>query len=164
MKRAIIAIAAILAGIAASQARIITVDDDGAGDFSTIQAAINDSNNGDTVLVADGIYTGDGNRDIDFHGKAITVKSENGPETCIIDCNGTESDGHRGFYFHSREDANSAIIGFTITNGYADDGGGLYCSKSSPIIENCRFVANRASSGYGGAVRSLTGGGRCETA
>ena len=94
MKRVIIAVAAVLAGIAASQARIITVDNDGPADFSTIQAAIDDSNDGDTVLVADGTYTGDGNRDIDFHGKAIIVKSENGPQNCIIDCNGTEADRH----------------------------------------------------------------------
>jgi hypothetical protein len=39
-------------------ARTITVDDDGPADFNNIQAAINDANNGDTVVVADGIYTG----------------------------------------------------------------------------------------------------------
>ncbi len=48
------------------------------------------------MLVADGIYTGEGNRDIDFLGKAITVRSENGPESCIIDCQGSEADPHRG--------------------------------------------------------------------
>jgi len=157
--RVFVAVLAVLGAVVVSQARIITVDDDGGADFSTIQAAIDDSNDGDTVLVADGTYTGDGNRDIDFRGKAITVRSENGAENCIIDCNGTEADPHRGFYFHSGEDPNSAIIGFTITNGYADDGGGLYCIWSSPVVENCRFVANRASSGYGGAVRSLHGEG-----
>jgi hypothetical protein len=55
-------------------------------DQPTIQAGIDAAVNGDTVLVADGTYTGVGNRDIDFKGKAITVKSENGPENCIIDC------------------------------------------------------------------------------
>ena len=118
MKRAIVAIAAVLAGVVACQAGIISVDDDGPADFATIQAAIDDADDGDTVLVADGTYTGNGNRDIDFHGKGITVKSQNGPENCIIDCNGTESDGHRGVYFHSEEDCDSALIGFTISNGY----------------------------------------------
>ena len=162
MKRAIIAIAAVLAGVVASQARIITVDDDGAGGFLTIQAGIDDSNDGDTVLVADGVYTGDGNRDIDFHGKAITVRSENGAENCIIDCNGTEADPHRGFYFHSGEDPDSAIIGFTITNGWAPVecypippfpciyvGGGIRCDESSPTISQCTITGNWAKFGGG---------------
>jgi hypothetical protein len=57
--------------------------------FMTIQEGIDDASNGDIVLVADGIYTGGGNRDIDFYGKAITVRSFNGPDVCIIDCQGT---------------------------------------------------------------------------
>lgn len=142
--------------------RVITVDDDGSADFNNIQAAIDDSNDGDTVLVADGTYTGDGNRDIDFHGKAITVKSQNGPEHCFIDCNGTEAEPHRGFYFHSDEDANSAIIGFTITKGYALSecrpdqsftcswpGGGIRCDGASPTISDCIIMGNRAQSGGG---------------
>lgn len=65
-------------------------------DYPTIQAALDASTDGDTVLVAPGIYTGEGNRDIDFKGKAITVKSEKDPQTCIIDCQGTEDEQHRG--------------------------------------------------------------------
>ncbi|GAF98529.1 unnamed protein product, partial [marine sediment metagenome] len=59
--------------------------------YTTIQAAINDANFGDTVLVHPGTYTGPDNRDLDFLGKAITVRSDN-PEdqgvvtTTIIDC------------------------------------------------------------------------------
>ena len=65
------------------------------GDRSTIQAGIDGAVDGDTILVADGTYTGDGNKDIDFTGKAIVVISENGTENCVIDC---EDDG-RGFIF-----------------------------------------------------------------
>jgi len=166
--RALIAILAILAVVAVCDGRTITVDDDGPGDFSTIQAAIDDSNDGDTVLVADGTYTGDGNRDIDFHGKAITVKSENGPETCIIDCNGTEAEPHRGVHFQSGEDANSAIIGFTITNGYSPRecltrppwpcswlGGGIRCKGTNPTISQCWITGNRAD--HGGGIHSDDG-------
>jgi parallel beta-helix repeat protein len=112
--------------------------------------------------VADGTYAGDGDRDIDFHGKAITLKSENGPENCIIDCNATQNAPHRGFYLHSGEDANSAIIGFTITNGWARTecdprppwpcnrfGGGIYCKESSPTISHCRIESNWAWVGAG---------------
>ena len=65
------------------------------GDQPTIQAGINAASDGDTVLVADGTYTGDGTRDIDFGGKAIILQSQNGAENCIIDCEGTEQDPHR---------------------------------------------------------------------
>jgi hypothetical protein len=140
-----------LLGMACTAAlgRTIYVDYNGSADFSNIQAAIDDSNNGDTIIVADGIYTGEGNRDIEFsHGlpegqtRAITVRSANGPGNCIIDCNGTESEPHRGFYFHSGEDHNSVVCGFTITNGYAEYGGGIYCRDSSPMLTNCTFRGN----------------------
>ena len=52
--------------------------------FGSIQAAIDAAQDGDTVVVGDGTYTGEGNRDIRFRGKAITVRSENGPATCIV--------------------------------------------------------------------------------
>ncbi len=56
------------------RARTITVDDDGIADFNNIQAAINDSNDNDVIIVRPGIYIGQGNRDIDFNGLAITVQ------------------------------------------------------------------------------------------
>ncbi|MDH4238038.1 MAG: hypothetical protein OEW48_00605 [Phycisphaerae bacterium] len=131
--------------------RTITVGLGAGYDFNTIQAAINDAYDGDTIIVADGTYTGDGNRDIDFLGKAITLRSENGPENCIINCNGTWTEHHRGFYFHSGEDANSIVDGFTITNGYATDGGGIKCCySSSPIISNCIIMRNSVDDNGGG--------------
>ena len=115
-------------------------------EYGTIQTAINDCNDGDTVLVASGTYTGEGNRDIDFNGKAITLKSENGEETCIIDCQASEQDLHRGFYFHNREGNDSVLDGFTITNGCAYGGGAIYCrSYSSPTIKNCTLRQNVAA-------------------
>ena len=105
---------------------------------------------GDTVLVADGIYTGDGNRDLDFKGKAITVTSENGAENCIIDCEGSEQNQHRGFYFHSGETEASVVGGFTLRNGYSDDyGGGINCYRSSPTITNNIIEDNWAHAGGG---------------
>jgi len=118
----------------------------GPPECNSIQAVIDAAVDGDVVLVADGTYTGDGNRDIDLKGKAITVTSENGPDACIIDCEGQGG----GFYLHNKEDNTSIIRGFTITNGYLErPGSGIQCSRgSSPIIENC--VINRCTSEIGG--------------
>jgi predicted outer membrane repeat protein len=157
MRRAI-SVFAVLTAVSLGRAEIIIVDDDGPADFNTIQAAIDDSNDGDTIYVFPGTYTGPGNRDIDFAGRAITVQSV-APEdpyfvaATIIDCNGTDSNQHRGFHFHSSEDANSVVDGLTITNGYADYGGGIHCwSGSAPIIMNCRISNNTATFSGGGVL------------
>ena len=129
--------------------------------YPTIQAAIDAAADGDIVVVADGTYTGLGNRDIDFKGKAITVTSEHGPLNCIIDCQGSFYDRHRGFNFHLGESINSILWGFTIVNGYSPmdyidlalhpAGGAIYCSRSSPVISNC-ILKNNRSDHWGGAV------------
>ena len=115
--------------------------------YSTIQAAIDAAGTGDTVRVANGTYTGSGNRNIDFKGKAVTVQSDGGPTNCIIDC----EDLDRGFYFHSGEGANSVLSGFTITNGRANFGGGIYFNSASPTIINCVLESNTAVR-YGGGI------------
>jgi hypothetical protein len=145
------------------QARIITVDNDGPADFSNIQAAINDANHGDIIEVLPGTYTGAGNRDIDFLGKAITIRSidPNDPNvvaSTVIDCGGQEEQWHRGFYFLSGEDDRSVLAGLTITNARLSirefpedlDGGGILCLHSSPTIFKCSLVGNSVEFRGGG--------------
>ncbi len=124
-------------------------------EYATIQAAIDASVDGDVVEIDDGTYTGTGNKDLDFVGKAITVRSASGdPALCIIDC---ENDG-RGFYFHNAEGPDSIVLGLTITNGSASSGGGVYCRDfSSPALTNCTISGNSASNG-GGGVHFIGGG------
>jgi len=153
--RVITAIWLCLSGIAMSVERHVP------SQYSTIQAAIDDCNDGDTVIVAPGTYTGDGNRDIDFKGKAITVRGETGdPNDCVINCEGDVNEPHRGFNFLSGEDENSVLEAITITNGYGPKdtifpgilysvGGAVYCSLSSPIVKDCTFRDNWSEFGGG---------------
>jgi hypothetical protein len=149
----------VLAIVLQVNGKTISVDDDNPADFNNIQAAINYSDNGDTILVADGTYRGNGNRDIDFKGKAITVRSENGPANCIIDCQGSDSEQHMGFYFHGAEGPDSVLDGFTITGGYHEQAGAILCTyvhikdprPSNPTIINCVITNNRGT--YAGAIR-----------
>ncbi len=134
-------------------------DEDGtaAHPFDSIQEAIGAASwdmldETDQVLVADGIYTGWGNRDITFDGKWVHVISAHGPENCIIDCQGSSAEPHRGFMF-SYEGASTVVEGFTIREGYASYGGAITTSNydCTPVIRGNVISGNTAIS-YGGGV------------
>jgi parallel beta-helix repeat protein len=107
-------------------------------DQPTIQAAIDVANIGDTVLVAPGTYA----ENINFRGKAITVRSESGPQDTIIDGRNAGS----VVSFISGEGRNSTINGFTLQNGNAIEGGGVKVQGSSPTITNNVIRNNRGCS------------------
>lgn len=124
-------------------------------DQPTIQAGIDASKDGDTVLVADGIYRGDGNANISFHGKRISVKSENGAKHTIIDSQ--HKANTRGITFNNNETQGSILNGFTIKNGRHQFGAGIFIDNASPTIKNCIITRNRAGtpadhSGSGGGI------------
>ena len=121
------------------------------GPKATIQAGINAASNGDEVVVADGVYTGAGNKNLDFAGRLITLRSANGPESCIIDCQGSG----RGFYFHSGETTDAVVQGFTITNGSADPGGAIRFHNSAGTIIGCILSGNSGGpNNVGGGIAS----------
>jgi len=122
--------------------------------FDAIQEGLDAASAGHTVLVLDGTYTGIGNRDLDFHGKAITVRAESGPQSCVIDCQGRG----RGFFFHSAETGAAIVEGFTITGGYVSgsSGAALLCSlRSAPTIRNCIITGNTAQGQWGGGISCI---------
>jgi hypothetical protein len=129
--------------VAPVAAEVYVVSPDGP---TTIQAAIWQCVDGDVVELLDGIYTGDGNRDLVFDGREITVRSASGdPAACIIDCEGDEFDHHHGFHLEGPQTLASIIEGITIRNGYDSWSGGVFCRLAT--IRNCRFVGNVGSEG-----------------
>ncbi|MGA2172624.1 MAG: PQQ-binding-like beta-propeller repeat protein [Sedimentisphaerales bacterium] len=110
--------------------------------YPTIQSAIDAASNGDTVIVMPGIYEGEGNRNISFNGKAITVRSVDPNDvsvvnSTIIDCGWSYE--NYGFLFGNNEDANSVLDGLTITHAFYD---AVLCSNSNPTIRNCNIINN----------------------
>jgi len=126
--------------------------------YATIQAAIDAADYGEIIVLWDGTYMGTGNRDLDFQGKVITIRSLSGdPASVVIDCAGTPGDPHRAFHFHSGEDATAIVENITISNGYAaGDGGAILCDGASPTLQNVIFSNNEAA-GSGGALSVSAG-------
>ena len=115
--------------------------------FDAIQEAIGFAISSEMIILRPGTYSGVGNRDIDFNGKSVKIRSQDGPATCIIDCQRAA----QGFTFHSGEAADALLDGLTIANGQAFMGGGVSCEKgSSPTITNCTFSGNSALLSGGG--------------
>jgi hypothetical protein len=128
-------------------AATFTVAPDGSGDYSTIQEAIEASSSGDTVELLPGVFTGPGNRDLNFLGKSITLQSQNDdPSGCVIDCQDTSL----GISFRNGETRDAVLRGVTIRRGRWLIVGGLLLSFASPTIENCRLVENTCTNGMGG--------------
>jgi len=121
--------------------------------YGDIQSAIDDANDADVIVLSPGVYDDPNDREIDFGGKAITLRSidpydPNIVAATIIDPNGAG----RAFHFHSDEEPNSIVSGLTIRNGYAEYGGGIYCEQSSsPTIQHCVIEDNEATA-YGGGI------------
>ena len=126
---------------------------------NSIQDAILFANDGDTVLVTNGVYATGGqtasgglimNRvSID---RCITVQSLNGPGVTIIQGNGPLGDSAvRCAYL-----TNGAVLsGFTLTNGATRDsgdistaidtcGGGVLCESINALVTNCTLTGNSA--------------------
>ena len=146
--KTLLAVITVLFTAELSFARVINVP----GDQPTIQAGINAAANGDTVLVAPGIYR----EIINFSGKAITVTSSGGASVTIIDGRQQGS----VVTFSTRETNSSVLNGFTLQNGNAagspPEGGGVACYFTSPTITN-NIIQNNISSYEGGGIGSYFG-------
>lgn len=123
---------------------------------TNIQDAIDTAAIGDTVLVTNNLYNLPGwtvpyvlTAEVTV-SRAITIKSVNGPNVTVLD----GQFAHRCFNLGSTD---CILSGFTIQCGNAgtNNGGGVFCSTTTPVITNCVFSDNRAGSGAGSCGGTL---------
>jgi len=143
MKLSTVVVAALLAGANLVSAATIHVYSGG-----SIQNAINNSSNGDEILVHPGTYY----EAINLLGKVIALRSTAGPELTTIDATGLNASTVE---FKGTEGPNSVLEGFTITGGSGTlrynsrYGGGIYLVSDSTVT-GCIVRGN--SSEYGGGI------------
>jgi predicted outer membrane repeat protein len=101
-------------------------------EYPTIQAAVTASENGDSILIAPGTYSGVGNRGIAPGTKIIYIRGEGGAGSVVIDAEGLDS----GFMFTEFVGAHSYVFDVTIRNG---DPYGVYAYMTSPVLIGCRI-------------------------
>ncbi|MCF7918935.1 MAG: T9SS type A sorting domain-containing protein [Candidatus Cloacimonetes bacterium] len=132
------------------------------GDYALIQAGIEVSVDGDTVLVEPGTYV----ENIDFYGKNITVSSLYITTQDTIFISQTIIDGNQNgsvVSFTGNEDSTAVLSGFTLINGSGTfiieypngdryyNGGGIYCLNASPRLEYLT-ISGCSCSYRGGAI------------
>jgi len=97
---------------------------------------------GETVWVTNGVYL-----PITTTNKAITIRSVNGSAATIIDGGAADRCASLGT---TASDTNSVLVGFTLRNGKASDGGG----SCGGTLYRCLLTMNVASDDGGGAIYS----------
>ena len=104
---------------------------------------------GAVVMVGDGIYASGGsgaNRlTVD---RPMSVESLNGAQRTVIDGGGTV----RCAWLADQ----AKLSGFTLTNGAATCGGGVWCQSSAAVVSDCVLTGNRASIGAGASGGTLS--------
>ncbi|MCD6329165.1 MAG: DUF1565 domain-containing protein, partial [Candidatus Cloacimonetes bacterium] len=136
----------------------ITVDIDGTGDYTSIQEGIDNSQDGDIVLVYPGRYI----ENMNFNGHSITLASLELTKGNDAYIDSTIIDGNRaGSCVTVLNNEDAVIRGFTITNGKGNEwpnedarGGGIlasnwYADDTELDVINCVIENNIARSGGG---------------
>jgi hypothetical protein len=97
------------------------------------------------VVLGDGVFTGDGNRDIELPSHEITIRSDSGdPARTIIDCEGSAADRHFGMVSIQATFEPLTLVGVSITGVYilAPGGGAVAVSERPGTLRACWFYGN----------------------
>ncbi len=131
---------------------VFEIFEDGTGDYSTIQSAIDVSVDYDVILVHPGVYY----ENLTITSKDITINSDFYESHDPMDIANTIIDGNREGSVISILNSNwLQINGFTIKNGSGEVpytyvvGGGIHASNSHVTVKNCLIKENRADLGGG---------------
>ncbi len=129
-----------------------------------LSTALTQSNDGDSIYVASGVYTGSGgalllvSRSITlFGGWDATTKTPavRDPIAYPVTLDGQ---GQRRVVYITGA-VTPTLDGFIITGGSAGEGAGIVAySGASPIIRNNVIVSNAANAGWGGGIQIDSGG------
>ena len=127
--------------------------------YTSFQAQIDASSDGDTIIIAPGTYEGT----VNFNGKNIVLGSQflttgdaSYISTTIIDAKQKGS----VVRFENNETNGAALVGFTLKGGYAVEGGGIYINGAAPTLRDLRVVENAAySCNVGEYFKEASGGG-----
>lgn len=150
IRATVISITCLMSTVIPSAAAIINIPID----YPTIQQGIDASADYDTVLVQPGFYV----ENINFNGQNIVLGSlflttgdESYIEQTIIDGDSAGS----VVIFENSETNSAVLIGFTIQNGSASMGAGIYCNGPEPVISHNIITGNIAyhiDGGKGGGI------------
>jgi hypothetical protein len=136
----------------------LVIDLAGGGDYTSIQAAVDDARSGDILCVLPGTYV----ENVVFDGGEVRLVALEGPEQTILD--GT---GHGSVLVFQYGDV-SSVTGFTLTGGsgslFDPDndgtldacGGGVFADASDPELTDVVITANTADDGGGIYVNNGT--------
>ena len=127
---------------------------------TSIQQAVEVAEDGDVILVTNGVYEFGGKVEPGYMlsnrvviDKAVTVRSVNGPEATVIRGDAQVRCAWLG--------SNAVLCGFTLTGGstlssgdeeHERSGGGAWC-HSGAVLSNCVLCGNSANNNGGGVYR-----------
>ncbi|MFA7214304.1 MAG: hypothetical protein WC111_10485, partial [Candidatus Cloacimonadaceae bacterium] len=138
-------------------AATLTVKQDDSGDYTSIQAALDAANPGDTVLVYPGRYY----ENLTIRTNDISLMSLEGTTGDLAYIDSTIIDGNCLDRCIRARQSDCTIRGFSVTRGLAiGAGGGISISEKASVI-NCKIYDNTSRTGGGiniiGAEASLSG-------